>query len=206
MHSHTVSALVLGSAGYEIMGDCLFWGPHKSVPAWKAGGVATSRTFQLQAALSQVLCSCFKGFLCLLVLSFYFCLTSLCFCPILNLASWIFSNSFAALMTHISWFGLVWSCYQCILWDAEFPSLLTFLAGSLLYAALISSFSEQIVLTVKSWADFAILHIMLHKVLDLGNNFIYLMVVALNILQRTSQLPLFEFLVTLVSQNVEPGF
>lgn len=50
------------------------------------------------------------------------------------------------------------------------PFPLTFPAGSLLYVALISSFSEQIVLIVNSLADFATFHIMHHKILELGNN------------------------------------
>lgn len=54
----------------------------------------------------KVLFSCFKWFLSLLVLLFISVSPHFPSVPILSLASWIFSNSFAALMTHISWFGL----------------------------------------------------------------------------------------------------
>lgn len=91
--------------------------------------------------------------------------------PILGLASWIFSNNIVALMTHVFWFGLGFLPEHPLGCWVPFP--LTFPTGSLLYVALISSFSEQIVLIVNSWGDFAIFHSMHHKILELGNNLTY---------------------------------
>lgn len=90
--------------------------------------------------------------------------------PSLMFLFWIWLPGFCPVTLQLQWLtslGLDWGCYQHILWDAEFPSPLSFPAGSLLCVALISSFSELIVHTVKSWADFTLCCTMHHKKCEL---------------------------------------
>lgn len=66
--------------------------------------MATSRAFQLLATLSKFSFLVLNDFFLFISVSPHFPSV-----PIFSLASWIFSHSFAALMTHISWFGVVTS-------------------------------------------------------------------------------------------------